>query len=256
MSIIKKSVQDVTDIRKLDDSQLESFDTDYVEGNRWDTITSRIDRDFPSGRFRFLDVGGGNGKLADRLLDSYPHANGTVLDNSELLLNKNTANNRKKILLASVDDLGNIQEEYDLICVHWLLHHLVSDRYATTRRHQLATLNKLRKLLSDKGRISVFENMYTGWWIESLPGWLIFQLTSASNIASFTRRMGANTAGVGVCFLSRKQWYQTIENANLNILDYLEPDDWTWPLRNSWRFFLHLQHVRVAHFWLSQDYDC
>ena len=73
-------------MKKLDDSQVESFDTDYVTGARWETVKARVDRDFPGGDFRFLDLGGGNGVFTDCLLEAYPKAQGTVLDNSELLL--------------------------------------------------------------------------------------------------------------------------------------------------------------------------
>ena len=237
-------------IHVLDDSQLESFDTEYVVGNRWDTVRKCIDRDFPAGRFRFLDVGGGNGKFADRLLETYPQAQGTVLDNSELLLSKNIENSRKTVILASVDDLGNLAETYDLICVHWLLHHLVGGRYQVSRQHQLTALCRLGNVLSADGRLCVFENIYTGWWVESMPGWLIFQLTSIKFIAALTKRLGANTAGVGVCFLSKSQWFKTIKDASLQVQDYSEPDDWIWPLRIYWKILLHLRSVRVGHFWI------
>ena len=64
MRFFQKSVQNDADIRKLDDSQLESFDTDYVEGDRWDTITSRDARRSTTGQLGSVDSIGGVGPAA------------------------------------------------------------------------------------------------------------------------------------------------------------------------------------------------
>lgn len=237
-------------MRKLDDSQVESFDTEYVTGTRWEAVKARVDQDFPGGDFRFLDLGGGNGQFTDRLLEAYPNARGTVLDNSEVLLSRNQANERKTLLNESVDELGRVVDKFDLVCVHWLLHHLVEDSYAQTRRNQYAVLGGLARFLTERGRISVFENMCNGWLVDNLPGQMIYQLTSTKAIAAITRRMGANTAGVGVCYLSKKEWFSTIRKSGLEILDYAEPDDWVWSLRAEWRIFLHMRDMKVGHFWL------
>lgn len=237
-------------LRKLDDAQTSAFDTDYVEGGRWSSVKACVERDFPAGDFRFLDVGGGNGRFADRLLREYPGSTGTVLDNSEVLLARNTASARKSLVCDSVENLGRVDGRFDLISVHWLLHHLVGESYRQTRRNQHAALESLRSLLTPRGRISMFENMYQGWVLESLPGRLIYQATSTRAIATVARRMGANTAGVGVCFLSRAQWLTTLRDCGFEVVRYTEPDHWTWPLRPAWRVFLHLREIRVGHLWL------
>ena len=237
-------------MKKLADSQVEAFDTVFVEGGRWDTVKARIDQDFPKGDFRFLDIGGGNGAFSDQLLEAYPNASGTVLDNSEVLLARNKHNDRKTLVSDSVENLGRIPDKFDLVCMHWLLHHLVGDSYRQTRRNQVATLGALNAILTERGRISLFENMCNGWLVDNLPGRMIYEFTSAKAIAAITRKLGANTAGVGVCFLSKNAWYSTLQKARLEILNYSEPDNWVWPLRAEWRIFLHFRNMRVGHFWL------
>ena len=239
-------------MRKLDDSQVESFDTEYAFGNRWDTVKSRIDKDFPHGRFRFLDLGGGNGVFTDTVLETYPNSNGTLLDNSEKLLSRNRKNERKKLVCASVEDLAALDGRFDVVFVHWLLHHLIGNSYVETRRNQLVTLANLAQYLTERGRISVFENTCNGWLVDNLPGWLIFQISSAKAIAPITRRMGANTAGVGVCYLSKDQWLSTIQRSGLRVLEYTEPDTRHPRLRIEWRTLLHVRSLRVGHFWLSR----
>jgi len=237
-------------MKRLADAQVEAFDTVYVEGERWGTVKARIDRDFPKGDFRFLDIGGGNGTFSDSLLDAYPNASGTVLDNSEILLGRNKRNDRKTLISESVENLGRMRDKFDLVCIHWLLHHLVEDSYRQTRRKQMETLAAVNSILTDRGRISLFENMCNGWLVDNLPGRAIYQITSARTIAAISRKLGANTAGVGVCFLSSREWHSTLAMAGLEILNYTEPDDWVWPLPTTWRIFLHIRNMRVGHFWL------
>jgi trans-aconitate methyltransferase len=103
-------------MKKLDDSQLEVFDTEYVNEERWHIVTNCINRDFPSGNFKFIDVGGGNGNFTDRLLEAYPGSTGTVLDNAQLLLNRNAFHPRKNLLCESIENLNSvITKEYDII---------------------------------------------------------------------------------------------------------------------------------------------
>jgi hypothetical protein len=240
-----------TTLRKLDASQVEAFDEEYVDDSRWGTVTSSIDQDFPGGEFTFLDLGGGNGMFADRMLAAYPRAKGTVLDNSEVLVSRNQPNERKTVILDSVENVAKLGTEYDIIFLNWLLHHVVGDSYAQTRRNQLWTLCTVHTLLTERGRVSVFENLYEGLLIENLPGWIIYELTSNRAITGITRGLGANTAGVGVCFLSKNQWLSTMQDARLKVLRCTEPDAWTWSLPLVWKICLHIRRRFVGHFWLG-----
>ena len=248
---MKNGAEQFDSVKKLADEQVVAFDTEYVSDARWEVIKRLVETDFPDGDFRFLDVGGGNGVFADRLLDAFPRCRGTVVDNSELLLNRNAKNERKELLNVSVESLGTTTDTYDLVCIHWVLHHLVSDSYAGTRRNQALALGTLSRLLTDRGRISVYENLCEGWILADLPGWLIYQATSSRALAGITRRFGANTAGVGVCFLSERQWRMTAIEANLEVISSSQPDPWVWPLRPLWRAALHLKRMTIGHFWLG-----
>ena len=237
-------------MRQLDDSQIEAFDTEYVDDARWRTVKACIDRDFPDGAFTFLDVGGGIGVFADRTLAAYPKSSGTVVENSAILLSRNQPNTRKTVLLESIENIEHVEKKYDIICLHWLLHHVVSDTYAHTRRNQLWSLRAVSALLTERGRISIFENAYDGILIDNLPGRIIYRVTSSQAASGIVRRLGANTAGVGVCFLSKKQWLLTIHDARLGVLDYAEPDIGSWSLSMLRRICLHVRRRFVGHFWL------
>lgn len=235
-------------MKQLEDSQLKTFDTEYVDEKRWKIIKAQIDKDFPDGDFSFLDVGGGNGVFADRLLEYYPKSRGAVLDNSQLLLNKNVTNARKTIICDSVENLSKLKTKYDLICFNWLLHHLIGNSYQDTRQNISTAISTVIPLLTDRGRVSIFENMYNGLVVDGLPSILIFILTSSKAIAGFIKKMGANTAGVGVCFLSQKQWVRVLEKTSLNLLKYSDDDKWSISLKV--KVFLHVGNIRCGHFWL------
>lgn len=239
-------------LRKLADHQVEAFDREYVDSDRLAVITSRIDADFPDGRFTFLDVGGGNGRFADQLLERYPNARGAVLDNSETLLARNRQDPRKQVILGSAGDLQQVRGTFDVVCTHWLLHHLVGSTYGESRAIQLRTLSQLSSLLSTGGRVSVFENDYIGWLTDSLPPYLIFAATASRTLAPVARRLGANTAGVGVCFNSQAGWRDMLAASGLQVLNRTEPDRWKRRLRWHSMVFVGLKDVRVGHYWLRR----
>lgn len=234
-------------IKQLSDDQLAAFDTEYVTEPLWAMLTRHIDDSFPDGDFRFLDVGGGNGVFADRLLAAYPRAEGAVLDNSRLLLERNRPNPRKTLIEDSAENLDRLPQRYDLICFNWVLHHLVGDGYRTSVAHVDGTLRKAAGLLTPRGHVSIFENMYDGLLLDNAPSHIIFGLTSAKTIAPIVRRLGANTARLGVCFQSRASWQRILERAGIQAIGYGE--DHSWKIPWAWRAFLHVGDIRCANFW-------
>jgi ubiquinone/menaquinone biosynthesis C-methylase UbiE len=239
-------------IRVLDDSQTEAFDVDYMYEARWLKLKAFIDRDFPDGKFSLLDVGGGNGNFADLVLRSYPEATAVVVDLSDPLLAKNTPNPRKKVLKGSATELQPIEGPFDIVCCNWLLHHLVGDTYRQSLTNIEGTLAQCRRLLTPRGRVCIWENRYDGMLVDGAPGWLIYSLTSMRSIAKFTHAMGANTAGVGVCFQSRQQWKRHFSNTGLKVRDETADSNFHASRKPSFkRLALHLKPVGPILFWLE-----
>ncbi len=245
----KRAKRETPVVKKLEDSQLETFDIEYMYEKRWRVVKAAIDRDFPRGDFSFVDIGGGNGMFADRLLQAYPLAHGTLLDNSELLLAKNVEHPRKKLVCESAENLGRLGEKFDVVFYNWVLHHLVGSTYRESLANVDQTLLVTRKALTDRARVSIFDNMYDGQIVDWLPSRLIFELTSSPVLRPLTARLGANTAGTGVCFQSRKQWAKTLSRAGFEIISYHDDDPITYSAFH--RLFLHMGNVRAGHFWLA-----
>lgn len=235
-------------MKQLSDEQLVTFDTEYVTELLWSILERKIYRAFPDGRFTFLDIGGGNGVFADRLLATYPLAQGAVLDNSRLLLDRNHPNPRKVLIEESAEHLDRLEQSYDLVFFNWVLHHLVGDDYGKSVAHVDSTLRKAIALLTPRGHISIFENMYNGIVLDNAPSHIIFNLTSAKTIAPIIHWLGANTARLGVCFQSRRGWQRILGNAGIVSVDYDEDSRWRipWP----WKAFLHVDNICCANFWI------
>src|SRR5689334_6317063 len=94
--------------RLLSDDQLAAFDWEHVSASQWRHFTACVDRDFPTGEFSVLDVGGGNGLFADRILTNFPRARVTVLDTSEMLLSRNRPLPNKEIKCGSALSLDKL----------------------------------------------------------------------------------------------------------------------------------------------------
>lgn len=211
---------EIESVRKLADSQLQTFaDTDYVTEKLFDGMAQAAQRDFPDGRFTFLDVGGGCGYFTDRFLARFSNANGTVLDNSELLLSQNTPDPRKTLVLASATKIVQRFKDrsFDVVFFNLALHHFIAGTYVKTRKIQRDAIEQARAVLTPRGRIVVTENLFDGALADNLPGFLIYVLTSSAILAPVVRRLGANTAGVGVCFLSSQAWREEFRRLHLDV---------------------------------------
>ena len=246
----------MTDTRTLSDDQLETFHEDYVSPELFEAIAQEIDRSFQDRQFSFLDVGGGRGLFADKLLARFPRAEATILDNSKLLLDKNEENSRKRLIRASATELASRFEtrSFDIIFFNLSLHHFVGDSYDQTRQLQRNALSQAQILLARGGRIAVTENVFDGLFISDLPGYLIYHLTASRLLAPFVKRLGANTAGCGVCFLSSSGWRAEFRSVGLRESAFRQV---RYPIGSFWSHLqvrlLTVRSITRAFFWLSPD---
>jgi SAM-dependent methyltransferase len=231
--------------RVLADQQTEAFDVEYVIPQLWALIEPhlkvRLDR--PS---RFLDVGGGNGVFTDRVLDAFPQSAGVIVEPSQTLRERNVPRPSKTLVpgtfQAAALDPGS---RFDVIFFNWVLHHFVGDSYAKTQALQRQGLADARSLLTDDGCVVVFENYYPGLLIDDLPSWIIYTLTASRLLTPFSRRLGANTAGVGVCFHSRAAWLAKVVQAGL-VVEATHPGYRYGNLTPLKRLLLHMGEAQVG----------
>lgn len=245
-------------VRKLADSQLQTFaDNDYVTPELFEGIRAAIARDFPDGCLSFIDIGGGRGLFADHLLEHFPGARATILDNSPLLLEMNRPHPRKELVLASATEMDARfpGRPFDVAFFNLSLHHFVTSGYAATVATQRYALEQALNVISSRGRIVVTENLFQGFLADNLPGVLVYLLTSSRMLAPLIGRIGANTAGCGVCFRSARAWRREFSALRLAELAFGE-QIWRESLLLR-RICLRLLTVRSssrAFFWLAPEH--
>jgi len=197
-------------IRLLNEFQTSEFDTEYVNAALFRHVRGHIHNERPGAiNLRLLDVGGGNGRYCDRFLQSFPNWHCTLVEPEQSLLKKNTQHTHKELLNKTYQQL-TANRRFRAIQFNWVLHHFVSDSYHKSCKAQQEGLEKAKQLLSPGGAVLIFENFYEGFGVVELPSVIIYELTASKLLKNISRKMGANTAGVGVCFHSQRYWTELL----------------------------------------------
>lgn len=245
-------------IKKLRAHELNAYDRTKIPQYLIETLCTWInDCSFQDASVNVLDVGGGTGMFSDYLLERYINFQCIVLDNAKSLLQKNRMHVRKRLLYGSAEDIGELVEEpQDLILFNLVLHHFVTKSYSSTLQKQREILSAASKVLKPNGRIFVIEDVVKGIFSDNLCSFLINRLTSASNpvLARFVRRMGANTAGTGICFLGSNQWNKQFEESGLQIV--ASKSFHSWKINRLKSTLLTMAGIRHQMFTLMHNGEC
>lgn len=232
-------------VRLLESPQTAQFDLEYVNDALWHTLEPVLAPLLSKPGSRCLDVGGGNGAFVDRLLKLFPTLHATVVEPAPNLLTKNHPHARKQLIQGTFQTAElNAAGAYDCIFFNWVLHHFVSDGYAGSLALQQQALAQCRHMLTPHGRVCMLENFYDG-YVDDLPSRLIFSATASHMAKPIARLLGANTAGVGVCFHSEHAWIAMLEQAGFALQARQHCYDFGQlsPLK---RLALGLKHSRVG----------
>jgi ubiquinone/menaquinone biosynthesis C-methylase UbiE len=237
--------------RLLGEKQNEAFDREFHSREELARKFLLLDEFAKDRSFNVLDLGGGNGLFADQLLARFPKSSLTILDISSLLLEHNRPSDRKELIHGSIEAMHEIfaGRTFDCITANWVFHHLIGSSYRACWENCLDTLMQCKKVLKPNGVLLVAENMFDGYLGSNLPSHLIYAIT-ATRWSWFVRlaKRFFNTAGVGVCFQSRRAWQRMFAQAGFDVVAFQQGLLWSW-LRSSFGgFLIHLLFVRsVAH---------
>ena len=239
----------------LSEEQNAHFDEDYHGPEELNEKIAYLASHYGDKSVNILDIGGGNGAFIDYILDRMPKASGTLLDISQLLIDRNAPHPRKVLVHGSADELDRLfrDRSFDVITINWVLHHLVGDDYQSSLDNVESLLTIVSRKLRPGGTIIVAENLFEGYIGTDLPSKIIFAITSQKRpyVRIFTK-LFFNTAGIGVCFHSLRGWRSIITHANLYIEHQSFGPVWIDPFwRRSLYALLNVRQPRHGHFYVS-----
>jgi hypothetical protein len=133
----------------------------------------------------------------------------------------------------------------------------VTGSYTKTRVVQTEILRKVGTLLRRPGYIIALECVPQGIFGDTLCSYLINRITSSTMLARVVKSAGANTAGVGVCFLGKRQWESTFDLAGLHINHFHDLGTWGESIGRFHlkRLVLTMKKISSAYFFLSPAND-
>jgi SAM-dependent methyltransferase len=195
---------------RLGEDRIEEFDSATTAEHTIEPVKEFIRRSIKRNDLLFVDVGGGNGTFLDSLLRDFPRARGINVDASPSMCKKNRPDERKTVHCGDFSSWAGqrarTSSRVDVVFFNFVLHHFVSSTYPESVASQRAALEAASQIIPADGLVIVYEINYNGGLADDLPARLIYGLTSSRLLSPFARRMGANTAGYGVCFHSERFW--------------------------------------------------
>jgi SAM-dependent methyltransferase len=187
--------------------------------------------------FRLLDVGCGGGFFLDLFLRHFVNALACGVDFCSAMLHANTPSRRKTLTQGDALALPDECADFEVINVDTVLHHLVAERsYEGTHAQIEKCLRHLQSRLMPGGVLCIREIYHEYVGCETFGTRMIFFLSTLpvpGFVERWLKHAGIQTANAGVCFLTRKQWQATFENAGLSILSI---EDNPWPGQPYRRF--------------------
>ena len=87
-------------VKLLSSEQTQAFDTEYVDDSMFDLVIEALDKyQISQAPFTLMDVGGGNGKYVDKVLNHFARASAILVEPEPSLAQKNRPDERKQVLL-------------------------------------------------------------------------------------------------------------------------------------------------------------
>ncbi len=173
---------------------------------------------------KILDIGGATGHFAYLLKKHFKNSKVEiyVVDMTEYYTwEESSFGNDIHFICDSVENLKILFEEnsFDLIFANRVFHHFVQSSWRKSLNSMDEYMHTIRTLLKNDGLFCVMDHFYNGAIIDSSSSFLIYTLTSIKNpyIAKIVKNLGAESAGVGTCFLSKRMWITKLIRAGFDI---------------------------------------
>ena len=174
------------------------------------------------GTLKILDIGGASGYFALKLKEYYSNidCDVTVID-STIFETWEEFSKKINCIETSVDNIDKIFPEntFDIIFANRVFHHFVRKNWKQTVKGIDEIIKKIHKIIKKNGTICITEHFFDGLLIDSLSSRVVYALSSnkCKPIIALCKKIGVESAGVGVCFLSKKIWVEKLTSNKFEI---------------------------------------
>lgn len=182
---------------------------------------------------KILDIGGGSGYFAFTIKEHFSEANPEVyvVDSASYdSWSSDCLGKDVHFICDSVENLNQLFENntFDIVFANRTFHHFIDSSWKKSLHGMSNYLNSINNILKPDGALLIMDHFYDGLIFDTAASFLIYTATSIKNpvLSKFVKKMGGESAGVGVCFQSEKMWKTRIENAGFFIetIEKRKPD--------------------------------
>ena len=204
-------------------SLYESFDVNGCK-NQLLQYQPYLDRFQNRHDLKILDIGGGSGNFAFHVKQYFSNTavDAYVLDSTSYdSWNDNLLGREIHFICDSVENMDQLfcENTFDIVFVNRTFHHFVDRTWLKSLAGISKYLISINRLLKSDGALLIMDHFCDGLIWDSAASFLVYTATSIKNpiISKVVRKMGGESAGVGVCFQSEKMWIQRIRKAGFQI---------------------------------------
>lgn len=213
-------------MQEINDSQKKLYEKYDLEGSRryLDRYLDKLEAFTDRKNIKILDIGGASGHFALLLKEFFSENNVEVyvVDNTRYdTWSEDELGKDIHFVHDSVEHLDVIFEDntFDIVFANRVFHHFILDSWRKSLNEMESYLWMINGILKPDGMLFVMDHFYNGMVIDSATSFWIYTLTSVKNpaFAKIVKKLGAMTAGVGVCFQSEKMWIERIQKCGFEI---------------------------------------
>lgn len=124
------------------------------------------------------------------------------------------------------------ENTFDVVFAKYVFHHFVKDSWAKSIKGMNSIMKQIHFVLKDGAYLCIIDQFYNGFPFDASASKMIYMFTSCKLpfLAKVFKKLGAQSAGTGVCFLSKRMWLRFLSNSGFVIETIEEPP----PTRRKW----------------------
>ncbi|MDR2232726.1 MAG: class I SAM-dependent methyltransferase [Tannerella sp.] len=176
---------------------------------------------------KILDIGGASGHFAMELYSYFEASNCKIVVLDSLKYDTwSMFSDKIDFIKASVDDVNQLFAEntFDIIFANRVVHHFVRKTWKETVDGIYGIIGNIYSVLRPGGYFCVSDHFYNGFIYDKITSIIIYELTACkiTAIKKVCQKLGAESAGTGVCFLSKNMWMKLLSGNSFKIAFLVE----------------------------------